>query len=50
LPPAVLLIKAGLHEPAIPLGLVVAKIGAVVPAQKAGIVAKSGVINVVQGE
>ena len=41
-PLVVLLITAGLHVPVIPLGDVVPSNGAVVPAQKAGIAAKSG--------
>jgi hypothetical protein len=50
LPAVVLLITEGLQVPEIPLGLVVANTGAVVPLQIDGIAAKLGVVIVVQEE
>ena len=46
-PPVVLLTVAGLHVPLIPLVELAGNVGAVVPLQKAGIVAKVGVVGVV---
>ena len=45
-PLAVLLMVAGFQVPAMPFGEVLLKLGATVPAQKAGIAAKLGVICV----
>ena len=50
MPAVVLLIRDGLHEPEIPLGLVVANTGGVVPLQIGEIAAKFGVVIVVHEE